>query len=209
MKQLERIPSELLHTRRLPQYAEAHAYPEFEPARPTIPPIHYLLVLYRQKWKILGFVAICVLLTYLISARLTPVYQATATMDVDRRIPAGVVGQEAAQGLQGDDADAFMATQAELIQSDSVLRPVAERFHLLEHERQLAKLPEERARLKSDAPVYLNNLKVDRPLSTYLLRGWQPTWRTRLRAHTLSTPSKSAFSRPRRLLPLWRSSSMN
>ena len=169
MKQLERVKSELIDPRRLPQFIDAPPYPEFEAARPTVPPIHYLLVVYRQKWRIIGFVAACLLITYLIVSRLTPIYEATAKMDVDRRIPAGVVGQEAAQGTTGDDADAFMATQAELIQSDGVLRPVAERFNLLEKESQLAKLPAERARRKSDAPVYLNSLKIERPLNTYLL----------------------------------------
>lgn len=169
MKDLGRTPSPLIDTRRLPQYFDPQSYPEFEPARPSVSTTHYLLVIYRQKWRIIGFVATCLLLTYLIASRLTPIYEATAKIDVDRRIPAGVVGQEASQGLTGDDADAFMATQGELIQSDAVLRPVAERFNLLQKEKQLAKLPAERARRKSDAPVYLNNLKISRPVNTYIL----------------------------------------
>ncbi len=169
MKQLDRPAADLLDSRRLPQYFEAQPYPEFEAARPTLSATHYLLVVYRQKWRILGFIAACLLATYLISSRLTPIYEATAKIDVDRRIPAGVVGQEASQGLTGDDADAFMATQGELIQSDGVLRPVAEKFNLLQKEKQLAALPAERARKKTDAPVYLNNLKISRPVNTYIL----------------------------------------
>ncbi|MDQ2710902.1 MAG: polysaccharide biosynthesis tyrosine autokinase [Acidobacteriota bacterium] len=169
MKQLERVPSELIDPRRAQQYFESQPYPEFEAAHPSLSPTHYLLVIYRQKWRIIGFVAACLLATYLISSRLTPVYQSTAKIDVDRRVPAGVVGQEASQGATGDDADAFMATQVELIQSDAVLRPVAEHFNLLQKESQLAKLPAERARKKTDAPVYLNNLKIGRPLNTYIL----------------------------------------
>ena len=169
MKQLERLPPELIDPRRQGPYFETQPYPDFESARPSVSPTHYLLVVYRQKWKIFGFVATCLLITYLIVSRLTPIYEATAKIDVDRRIPAGVVGQEATQGMTGDDADAFMATQGELIQSDAVLRPVAERFNLLQEEKQLAKLPAERARKKADAPVYLNNLKINRPLNTYIL----------------------------------------
>ncbi len=169
MKQVERPGSELLDSRRLPQYFEPQPYPEFEAARPTVSATHYLLVIYRQKWRILGFIAASLLATYLISSRLTPIFEATAKIDVDRRIPAGVVGQEASQGLTGDDADAFMATQGELIQSDGVLRPVAEQFNLLQKEKQLAKLPAERARRKTDAPVYLNNLKITRPVNTYII----------------------------------------
>ena len=169
MKQIERANPEIIDPRRLTPYFESQLYPEFEAARPTVSATHYLLVIYRQKWRIVGFVAACLLVTYLIASRLTPLYQATAKIDVDRRIPAGVVGQEASQGLTGDDADAFMATQGELIQSDAVLRPVAEKFNLLQEEKQLAKLPAERARRKSDAPVYLNSLKITRPVNTYIL----------------------------------------
>jgi polysaccharide biosynthesis transport protein len=168
MKQIERVPSELIEPRQVTPYYEAQPYPEFEAARPTVSPTHYLLVVYRQKWRILGFIATCLLATYLISSRLTPIYQATAKIDVDRRIPVGVVGEEASQAATGDD-DAFMATQGELIQSDAVLRPVAEQYNLLEAEKQLAKLPADRARKKSDAPIYLNNLKITRPVNTYIL----------------------------------------
>lgn len=169
MKQIERVPPELIDPRRITPYFGAQPDFEFDTARPSISPTHYLLVVYRQKWRILGFIAACLLATYLIASRLTPIYEATAKMDVDRRVPMGVVGQEASQGMTGDDADAFMATQGELIQSDAVLRPVAERFNLLQKEKQLAQLPEERARKKSDAPVYLKNLKITRPVNTYIL----------------------------------------
>ena len=170
MKQIERPYPDLLDMRRLPQYLSPQSYPEFEAAQPAVSPMHYLLVVYRQKWKILGFVATCVLATYLITARMTPIYEATAKVDVDRRVPIGVVGEEANQvATASDDADAFMATQMELIQSDAVVRPVAERFHLLEAESQLIKLPPAQARKKAEAPVYLRNLIVTRPVNTYIL----------------------------------------
>ncbi|HLH01915.1 MAG TPA: polysaccharide biosynthesis tyrosine autokinase [Bryobacteraceae bacterium] len=167
MRQLDRSSAEFTDMKRLPLEPQVHA--DFEPARPAVSTTHYLLVIWRHKWRIAGFVATCVLLSYLIASRLTPVYEATATIDVDFRVPAGVVGQEASQAPPSEDADAFLATQSELIQSDAVLRPVAQKFNLLEEEKQLAKLPAERARRKSDAPVYLNNLKIDRPVNTYLL----------------------------------------
>ena len=170
MKQLERAPSELVDGRRMPQYVSSQPYPEFQGTQPSVSPSHYLLVIFRQKWKILGFVATCMLVTYLVSSRLTPIYEASAKIDVDRRAPAGVIGQEANQGSPYEDADAFLATQVELIQSDAVLRPVADRFNLLQRESQLEKLPAEKARRKTDAPIYLKQLKVTRPLNTYILR---------------------------------------
>jgi capsular exopolysaccharide synthesis family protein len=146
-----------------------HAQAAFEPAQPVVAPAHYLQVVWRQKWKIAAFIATCLLVTFLISSRMTPVYEATAKIDVDRRVPQSVVGQGASQGTVGDDSDAFMATQMELIQSDGVLRPVADHYDLLRQEQQLEKMGSENARKKTDAPVYLKQLKITRPISTYLL----------------------------------------
>lgn len=170
MKQLQRGPSEVIEAPRTVPYLPLQPYPEFEAVQPPISASHYLLVVFRQKWRILGFVATCLLVTYLVSSRLTPIYEATARIDVDRRAPSGIIGQEATQAGSSDDADQFMATQMELIQSDAVLRPVAERFNLLQRESQLEKLPADKARQKADAPTYLKQLKVTRPINTYILR---------------------------------------
>ena len=152
-------------------YGVRGPFSEFESAQPALSASHYLLVILRHKWRILGFVATCLLVTYLVSSRLTPIYEATARIDVDRRVPSGVIGQEASQASASiDDGDQFMATQMELIQSDAVLRPVAARFNLLERESQLQRLPSENARKKADAPVLLKQLKVTRPINTYILR---------------------------------------
>src|SRR5689334_5673750 len=61
----------------------------------AVPLAHYLWILRRQRWKILGFVLGCVAVTVIVSARLTPVYESTATVDVDRQMPSAVIGQDA------------------------------------------------------------------------------------------------------------------
>ena len=75
-----------------------------------------------------------------------------------------MVGEEATHG-EINDSDQFLATQIKLAQSDSVLRPVDQRFHLREHERQELPL----SARAGDAPVTLRNLLVTRPPNTYLL----------------------------------------
>jgi polysaccharide biosynthesis transport protein len=149
--------------------------PDAGPEEPAAPPLsHYLWILKRHRWKILSFVAACVLATLVVSERVTPIFESTATIDVDRRMPAGILGQEAAQ-YPTMDADPFLATQVKLIQSDSVLRPVADKFHL---RRDDAATSPNRDRQGADslpptaaqnAPVKLKNLKVNRPPNTYLL----------------------------------------
>src|SRR4051812_44180078 len=96
-----------------------------DPEDARIPISQYLWICKRYRWRILGFCAAAVILTVIISARLTPVYESTATVDVDRQTPSGVVGQEASASIV-NDADQFLATQMRLVQSDGVLRPVDE-----------------------------------------------------------------------------------
>jgi uncharacterized protein involved in exopolysaccharide biosynthesis len=137
-----------------------------DPEEQPIPLSHYLWVLKRHRWKILVFIAICIAATLIVSKRLTPMYESTVTVDVDRKVPMAVVGQEATQSAL-NDADQFLATQIKLIQSDSVLRPVAQQFHLRELEK--AADPAVDPALRLDAPVVLKQLKVTRPPNTYLL----------------------------------------
>lgn len=141
---------------------------EPEPAEPAVPLSQYLWILKRHRWKILGAVATCVIGTAIVSARLTPIYEATATIDIDRRIPTGILGQEAVQSAI-NDADQFMATQVKLIQSDSVLRPVDRKYNLRRREAGATDSETVRTAEAEAAPVALKKLKVTRPPNTYLL----------------------------------------
>src|ERR1035441_5320253 len=150
-------------------YPQIPLQQEFEPETPAVPLSHYLWILRRHRWKMIAFVATCVLATAVVSARLQPIYESTATVDVDRQAPQEVVGQDSARSSAPNDADQFLATQAKLIQSDSVLRPVAEQFHLLDSEEQLKGMSPQKAQETARAPVVLQRLKVTRPPNTYLL----------------------------------------
>lgn len=135
-----------------------------DPEEARIPISQYVWILKRHRWKILGFCAAAVILTVIISARLTPIFESTATVDVDHETPAGVVGQDAARNVT-NDADQFLATQMKLVQSDGVLRPVDHRFNLRLREKQSsAESPRGEA-----APIVLKNLRVTRPPNTYLM----------------------------------------
>src|SRR5471030_3229800 len=143
-------------------------YAEMEPEQTNIPISHYLWILRRQWWKVLTFVAIAAVSTLVVSKRLTPVYESTATVDVDRQMPSGIIGEEANKST-ANDADQFLATQVKLIQSDSVLRPVADQFNLRVELKPDATASASRSEAAHDAPVILKQLKVTRPPNTYLL----------------------------------------
>lgn len=154
----------------VPEYLASQApygYPPGEPEEEVVPLSHYLWILRTHKWRILAFVVFCVASTLVVSSRLTPIYEATAVIDIDRQAPPGFIGQDAARTAP-NDADQFLATQVKTIQSDSVLRPVADRFKLRPAASSglQAQLPASRFQ---NAPVVLKNLKVTRPPNTYLL----------------------------------------
>jgi polysaccharide biosynthesis transport protein len=142
---------------------------DYESAPAHIPLAHYLWILRRQGWKMLGFVALVVLCTVVVSLRLTPIYESTATIDIDRRMPTGVLGEESTQSVN-NDADQFLATQVKLIQSDSVLRPVVDKFKLREVEPDALEEAVDTSDTSREAPVELMPLKVTRPPNTYILQ---------------------------------------
>ncbi|MEN6535439.1 MAG: polysaccharide biosynthesis tyrosine autokinase, partial [Bryobacteraceae bacterium] len=155
-----------------PHPATAYAPPllvDSEPEQPSLPASHYLWILRRHRWKILAFVAACTVAALIVSKRITPVYESTATVDVDRQTPTGVIGEEAAR-LSTNDTEQFLSTQIKLIQSDSVLRPVVEKYKLRDIGEDVAGTPRLRSAAAVDAPVMLKKLKVTRPQNTYLLQ---------------------------------------
>lgn len=137
-----------------------------QPEESDAPLAHYSWVLGRHKWRILAFVVACVCATVAVTSRLTPIYESTATIDIDRQAPAGVVGPDAAR-VAPSETDQFLATQVRIIQSDSVLRPVAKRFKIVVQSAiPESRLPTARA---DNAPITLAQLKVTRVANTYLL----------------------------------------
>src|SRR6266853_935001 len=160
----------------LPTVVEMGRVPAYYPEQPQyqnldeeaeeakLPLSQYFWVVKRYRRRIVGLVAAAMIATLIVSARLTPIYEATTTVDIDRQSPPGVVGEDATRSAL-NDADQFLATQIKLVESDSVLRPVDQRFHLRQEERQQAALsPRGEA-----APVILQRLSVTRPPNTYLM----------------------------------------
>lgn len=142
--------------------------PEMDPAPTSVPLSHYLWLFRRHWWKILLFVACSVAAALVISFRLVPIYESTAIVDIDRQMPSAIIGQESNRPM-ANDSDQFLATQIKLIQSDAVLRPVAQQYKLLSLEPDDSGASLIRSAAAADAPVLLKDLKVARPPNTYLL----------------------------------------
>ena len=147
-----------------------YGYDVEPPEQSAVPLAHYVWILRRHRWKILTFVLACAIATLIVSARLTPIYESTVTVDIDRQVPSAIIGQDAARSPL-NDADQFLATQVKLIQSDSVLRPVAQKYRLLDLEKEASDVTPQKAasEAEDEAPILLKKLKVTRPPNTYLL----------------------------------------
>src|SRR6202020_2517616 len=91
----------------------------------------YLWVVKRHRWKLLAFVIFSVIATVIVSKRLTPLYESTAVIDIDRQTPAAVLGDENTNAVNSADVENYLTTQEQIVQSDAVLRPVVEKYHLL------------------------------------------------------------------------------
>jgi polysaccharide biosynthesis transport protein len=129
----------------------------------------YLWIVKRYRWHLLAFILFSVFATIIVSKRLTPLYESTAVIDIDRQTPAAVLGNENNPASNSVDVESYLTTQEQIVKSDAVLRPVVEKYQLFAPA--LKKVAGDQilsSRLK-DAPIELRGLKVTRPLHTFLL----------------------------------------
>lgn len=137
-----------------------------EPTDVQLPLSHYLWLVRTHWMKMAAFVAFAVITTAMITARLTPLYESRASLYLDRNAAKNIVGQESQSGTANrGDTDAYITSQMQIVQSDAVLRPVAQEFGLAPfadaRTSPVAKHP--------DAPVRLRNLTVSRVPNSYML----------------------------------------
>ena len=135
----------------------------------AVPVAHYVWLFKKNAFRV-GLLTIAAgIAAVVVSMQITPVFEATATIDVDRQTPTGVIGQDSNRALT-NDSDQFLATQVKMLQSDSVLRPVVERFHLpLKRPSRFRMVKPYTEQQRYDAPMTLEGLKVSRPPNTYLM----------------------------------------
>jgi capsular exopolysaccharide synthesis family protein len=136
----------------------------------SIPVTQYLYAIYRNRWRILPFTALCVVATLLVSLRMTPLYQATTVIDVDRNGELDAVGSDRQPSSQFN-MEQFMSTQLHLVKSDAVLRPIATRYKLPLEQKDawFAPARQDEQTARNEAPAELKNLKVTHPPQTFLI----------------------------------------
>jgi len=175
------IPAEVARTPRLggDSLAPPHGSRP-ESVHGDLPFAHYSWLLRTHSLKMACFVLLAVTATALVSARLTPLYESSATLYIDSGAAKNLVGQDSQSATvsQLGEAETFIASQIRLIQSDSVVRPLAEKYDLLQREGQVnaaAMTPLRIAKIRA-APIVLKGLRVTRFPNTDVLQiGYRST----------------------------------
>lgn len=129
----------------------------------------FLLLLDRQKWKIAIFVTLCAIATAVLLTVVRPLYEATAKLEVDHPGGNAVIGPEALPDSNPvSDMDQILTTRMQEVQSEAVLRPIIERYHLAAEEGQTAVRPKAGAGSGSSM-IVLKHLQVRRPPNSYVI----------------------------------------
>ena len=131
---------------------------------------HYVWLLRRAWWKIALATTLCTGLAGFVAHRIQPEYESTARVALDPQISNTVMGEQGSAALAGGETEQFFTTELELIQSDAVLRPVAQSFHLLlKEDTSGTGALSSSAASAADAPVVLGGLSVVHPANSFLI----------------------------------------
>jgi succinoglycan biosynthesis transport protein ExoP len=142
-----------------------------DPAESQRPLTFYAGILRRHGFTIALLSMVLTALVVLGCSLLPAVSTGSAIIAIDRQASPETVGDNR---LLSTGDDQFMATQQSLLQADTILRPVAERYDLLRREHQLRRYffwyyPVEKQNAIRNAPIVLKHLKIEREPNTYLL----------------------------------------
>ena len=142
-----------------------------DPGESQRPLSFYAGILRRRGVMIVLLSTVLTLLVVLACTLLPPVSAGSATIAIDRQAAPETIGDSR---LLSTGDDQFMATQQSLLQADTILRPVAERYNLLQREHQFRRYwfwhygPEKENAIRN-APIVLKHLRIERRPNTYLL----------------------------------------
>jgi polysaccharide biosynthesis transport protein len=135
-------------------------------------PLTFYAEIVRNHWEMIAVLSIALTALVALGCALAPaINMGSALIAIDRQAVPETVGSDHVM-ITGDDQ--FMATQQALLEADTILRPVAERYNLLEREHQLQRYwfwsySREKEAAIRNAPTVLKHLKVGRNPNTYLL----------------------------------------
>ena len=135
-------------------------------------PLTYYAEILRRNWARIVLLSLTLTALVVFFCNMAPpIYVGSAVIAIDRQAAPETIGDN---HLLSTGDDQFMATQQNLLRADTILRPVVERYNLLEREHQLRHYwfwhyPPRTEKAVRNAPILLKHLKVERNPNTYLL----------------------------------------
>jgi len=82
--------------------------------------LDYLLILRKHQWLITFFLLAVVSIVTIATFRMQPIYEATATVEVDRDTPNAFRFNEGEQGADYGDLEDYIITQSKILQSETL-----------------------------------------------------------------------------------------
>lgn len=99
-----------------------------------------LSILYRNRYLMIGSLAACILLGVVITFLSTPIYKATAQIQIDMQEAKIIEGGDVKSPSGSMDADRYLETQVDILQSRSLARTVATQLGLFRDPNFLAQM---------------------------------------------------------------------
>jgi capsular exopolysaccharide synthesis family protein len=142
-----------------------------------VPLTHYLWVIKRQKWRIIGFVFLAVAGALIYSLQQTPIYESTAILELDNQAQLFEIGEGGVR-LESRNWDMVVETQIQMMDSTEIARQVIRELQLDRHPdfnpalrrrggTVRAATPE--TGVEAELPPELPGLRISRRPDTYLL----------------------------------------
>ena len=130
-------PRQLTLHKRLPRLVSANTSPAFGETstnvRGQLPLAEYWYVLRKRRWTILAVVVLLTAITAVLSSLMTPMYEATARLEIEPETPL-LQSQSSSDVYQKVDADdVFLQTQIQLLKSDTLAWQTIEQLNLAQH----------------------------------------------------------------------------
>ncbi len=115
-----------------PEYAEESRYVQIPgaPEGQDVPLTHYLWVLRRNRWRIIGFVFAVVTAALLYALQLTPQYDSVALLEIENQVPMFEVGNASVASWDYRNYETQMNTQLELMQSPVIAQQLIQELRL-------------------------------------------------------------------------------
>ena len=90
---------------------------------------------YRNRYFVIGIITICILAGLVIAMLTTPLYRATATVQIDQEASKVLETQDTQPGVSVQDSERFLQTQLDVIRSRALATKVAEALRLTRDDR--------------------------------------------------------------------------